>query len=396
MGPQRVLQAAGLVVALVAGASAGSAAPAKTRERVAIIDLGPSDSTIRQQLAAKLVAAGLEAVIGDRIEDALAGENVDQDSVLLEAAMAEAQRAFGALDCKVATAASGRAISIAAARQAAKLAVPELPRALTYLLLCADRAGDVDAAMAAATRLRTVGGTADVPADVWKKYPEIDVVSDAELVPLEITADVPGAAIWVDLRHVGTAPVQLLLPVGDHLIAAASGTRRGWAAGTAVKTQAQLAIPTKDQSGPWSEVAQRVASWHELVPEPAELGWVMAKVRARIVLVRKGDRIEAFGRIGLAEAPHRIGRDDGTATLGEADRVVGLVVDRVHTWNDRAPDPDQPLLVDDGTGDRRKRRDLPTKWWVYASILGAVAAGAVLIYANDAGSDRQRVELHQP
>ncbi|MBS1122331.1 MAG: hypothetical protein H6Q90_4559 [Deltaproteobacteria bacterium] len=401
MGPQRVLQAA-CFVAVALGLGITEAAPARTHERVAIIDLGPSriegpsDPAVRRQLNAALVAAGLDVVIGDGVDDALAGESQDLDAVQLAAAITEAQRAFGALDCKAARVASTTAISIAAARQASGLPVPELPRAWTYLLLCADRAGDMDAAMLAAARLRVLGGSTDVPADVWRKYPELDTVAGRDLVALEITADVPGAAIWIDFQPAGTSPLKAVLPSGDHLIAAAAGSRRGWAAGTAVRTQTQLAIPTTEQRGPWSGVAQRVVSWGGKAPSPQELGWVMSKVRARLVLVRQGDRLEAWGRIGLAEPPHRIGGEDGIATLAEADRLIALVVDRVHTYNDRAPDPDQPLLLEEGHGDRRKSRDQPTRWWVYASIAGAVAAGAILIYANDAGTDKQRVELHQP
>ncbi|HEU0034760.1 MAG TPA: hypothetical protein VFQ53_29250 [Kofleriaceae bacterium] len=360
-----------------------------------MIDLGPSDPAVRRQLAAALVAAGLEPVVGDGVEDALAGDNVDRDAVQLAAAVAEAQRAFGALDCKAATTASQTAIGLAAARQAAGLPVPELARALTYVLLCADRAGDLDTALRAATNLRTVGGSPDVPADVWKKYPEIDVVPAHERFALAITAD-PGAAVYLDFRRVGTAPLTLTLTAGDHVIAAATATRRGWAAGTAVRTQTQLAIPMADLRGTWAEVAQRVASWRGAMPAPPELGWVMAKVHARVVLVRKGDRVEAWGRLGLAEAPHQLGGDDGVGTLAEADRLAALVVDRVHGWNDRAPDPDRPLLVEDRTPGRTDRGESPTKWWVYASVIGAVAAAAVLVYANDAGSDHQRIEVHAP
>ena len=372
-----------------------------------MIDLGPGgpgDGAVRKDLAAAAVASGFEVALGDGIEDALAGGDVDKDSVQLAGALAEAQRAFGALDCKAALAASARTIGIAAARQAAGLAVPELAKAWTYILLCADRTGDVDRAHQAAIRLRALGGSAgkEVPADVWKKYPDVDTVVDRELVALEITADTPGATIWIDFERRGTAPLQVLLPVGEHVIAAASKTRRGWAAGTAVKTQKQLQIPTQDQRGPSSEVAQRVTSWKGKLPSPVELGWVMGKVRARVVLVRTGDRVEAWGRIGLSEAPHRLGDDDGVAKASDpADvkRMLALVTDRVLGWNDRSPDPDQPLLVEDPKGKRGfevKDRDGPTKWWVYAAIIGAVAGAAVLVYSQDTGETIQRVELHYP
>ena len=55
------------------------------------------------------------------------------------------------------------------------------------------------------------------------------------------------------------------------------------------------------------------------------------------------------------------------------------------------------MLLDSNTRDKDgKLKDPPTKWWVYASVIGAVAAGVAIIYATDTGSDRQRVELHVP
>ncbi|MEJ7598317.1 MAG: hypothetical protein WKG01_10440 [Kofleriaceae bacterium] len=406
MGPERVLQAARAVALLALVASAGAARAddkLRTRERIGVIDLGPTDTgSVRKQLAEAVVTAGFEVVNGDGLEDALAGADVDKDAVQLASALAEAQRAFGALDCKATLVAADQAIGIAAARQAAGIAVPELPRAWTLALLCSDRSGDLDRAQLAATRLRALGGSPDVPAAVWKKYPDVDTVIDRELVALEIVAtNAPGATVWIDFEPRGPAPLHVLLPDGDHVIAVASKTRRGWAAGTAVKTQKQLAVPTIDQRGPASEIARRVARWNGKVPAPAEIGWAMSQVRARVVLVRRGDRVEAWGRIGLSEAPRQLGGDDGVAKASDpADvkRVLALVTDRVQGWNDRAPDPDQPLLLEDPK-DRRfaiQDRDGPTKWWVYAAIIGAVAGAATLVLVQDTGSTVQRVELHYP
>src|SRR5512144_1338231 len=135
MGLERVLQEAAVAVAatLLAHVAAAPAAPAtKTqRERVAVIDLGPAaDSadraSARAKLAAAVVAAGLEPVLGDGVEDALAGVVADRDALALAAALAEAQRAFGALECPAAIAAGKQAAGIAAARQAAGLPAPEL------------------------------------------------------------------------------------------------------------------------------------------------------------------------------------------------------------------------------------------------------------------------------
>jgi hypothetical protein len=392
MGPQRVLQAV-VVVVSVAALRPAIAAP---RERVALIDLGPDDAA-RESLDAAITVAGLEPVHGDGLEQALAGRDVERDAAQLTAALATAQRAFGALACGEVTPAAQQAIGIAAARQAAGRPVPELARAWTYLLLCADRDGRLDAAHAAATQLRALGegGTALVPAAVWAKYPEIDAVANRELVELDIDADVAGAAIWIDHRKVGVAPVHVVLAAGEHVIAAAAGRKRGWAAGTAIAKQKSLRVPLVDVAGSWADLAQRVADWHGQIPAPAELAWVLARVHARIALIRHGDTIEAWGQIGRAEAPRRIG--EGAAPIGEASRVIALVVDRARSWTEHAPDPDRPLLREAGGEPRRADAgERPTKWWVYAAIAGAAAIGATIVIAHETGSDRQRVELHYP
>src|SRR5690606_27336498 len=127
---------------------------------------------------------------------------------------------FGNLDCATTLTASQTAIGIAAARQAAGLPVPELARAWTYVLLCADRTGDPDRAMQAATRLRalgaavgsSVGAAGAVPPDVWARYPEVDAMIDRDMIPVEIRAAVPGAAIWIDFAPAGTSPLRTILP----------------------------------------------------------------------------------------------------------------------------------------------------------------------------------------
>jgi hypothetical protein len=235
-----------------------------------------------------------------------------------------------------------------------------------------------------------------VPADVWRKYPEVDAVGGGERIALEIVADVPGAAIWIDHRPAGTSPLVASLLPGEHVIAAAAGTRRGWAAGPAVRAQARLEIPTIDQASAASEVGRRVAAWRGALPPPEELGWVLARVHARVALVRRGDSVEAWGRTGLAEKPHRLGGEDAAAPVAEAERVLALIVDRVAAWNDRAPDPDQPLLVEDPRERAGRQREEPTRWWVYAAIAGAVGASALIVLVHDAGDDRQRVELRYP
>jgi hypothetical protein len=38
---------------------------------------------------------------------------------------------------------------------------------------------------------------------------------------------------------------------------------------------------------------------------------------------------------------------------------------------------------------------VPTKWWVYAAIIGAVATAGTIVYVTD-GVDTQHLELHYP
>jgi hypothetical protein len=409
MGPQRVLQAA---VALAAVAWAGTAAAAP-RERIAVIDLGGDGAAgapaargsgfadVRRQIDAAIVAAGFLPVTGDGVEDALSGRDVDRDAAPLAAAIGDAQRAFGELRCTDATATARHAIGLAAARQAAGRAAPELARAWSLVLLCADRDNQIDAGMTAAHQLRALGGSPDVPAAVWSKYPEIDAIADRELVEVTIETEVPGAAIWIDFRLAGTSPLKLELPAGEHVLAAALGNQRGWAAGTAVRTQKTVRIALSDAAGTYSDLARKVAGWKGTLPPLPELGWVFARARVRVALVRRGDTIEAWGRIGMSEPPHLLGGEDGNGPIGDVDRVLAVVADRVRAWNAHSPDPDRPLLVDErrGEGDRSQRKDepdKPTKWWVYAAIAGAAAIGGAIVYAHDSASDRQRVELHYP
>ncbi|MBA3455540.1 MAG: hypothetical protein H0T42_20775 [Deltaproteobacteria bacterium] len=325
-----------------------------------MIDLGPDDPAIRQQLAAALLAGGLDPVIG----------SPDSDALPLEVALAEAQRAFGALDCKATIAASRDVIGIAAARQAAGLPVPELVRGWMYLLLCAERDGDTDAVMTASARLRALGEPT--------KYPEVDTMLDRDMFPVEIRAEIAGAPIWIDFALAGTSPLKVTLSAGEHVIASASGTRRGWAAGTAVRNQPTITVPMPEQR--------------------RKLGDILAQVSARVAIVRTGERIAAWGRVGRSEAPHALGGDDGVGTLAEAPRLVAVIADRVQAWTDRAPDPDQPLLVEDPKtrGTRKERVDEPTRWWVYAAILGAVGGGVTLMLLHDTASNTQRVELDYP
>jgi hypothetical protein len=367
-----------------------------------VIDLGPGD--VRPQINAALVGARLDVLDGEGLEDALAGISIDRDELALAAAMADAQSKFGALSCADTLTAAQSAIAIAAARQAAGIAVPELVRAWTYVLLCADRTGDANQAMVAATQLRTLGITSDVDASVLARYPELDALSNRETLELEIVAEVPGAEVWVDFRRVGTAPMKLVLASGTHVIAAAKGSRRGVLTGTVVKKQPSVTVPMPEQANLYAPLAAKIKGWGSKVPPLADLEAVMNEVGARVAIVRHGDTVEAWGRVGKSDKLRRLGADDGVRPLGEVRELAALISDRVDGWNDRSPDPDQPLLTEtpeeraayNARSKGKAEDDEPTPWWIYATIGGAVAVGAIIIFANETKDHTQRVELKYP
>lgn len=365
-----------------------------------MIDLGPdAGGAARQTVIDAVSAAGLEVVAGGGVEDALAGKEADGDAAPLASAMAAAARGYGALACADATAAARQAIGIAAARQAAGRPVPELARAWAYVLLCADREGQVDAAHGAARRLRALGGSDDVPAAVWARYPEIDAIANRELLEVEVDAGVAGAAIWIDFHQVGASPAKVVVEAGDHVIAAASGNKRGWAAGTAVRSQKKIEVPMVEQGSAQGDLARRIAGWKVVTPD--ELAWVLGRVHARVAVVRQGDRIAAWGQLGRGEPPKLIAgaADDGTAALADAPRLMAAVAERVHGWNDHAPDPDRPLLTEADAPAPSRRTDepeQPARWWVYAAIAGAAAIAGGFVLLHETASDRQRIELRYP
>lgn len=369
-------------------------------ERVAVIDLGPDDSGVaRAQLAEAVGAAGFELVTGDGVDAALAGQNVDGDRSVLAAALVSAETAYAALDCKETLVAAATGIGPGAARHAAGLPVPELEQLMGLELVCADQLGDRDRAHRAASRLRTLGATPTVvPAALWTTYPDVDTVIDRDLIAVTIGADVPGATVFVDFRRIGTVPAATTLSAGEHVVAVAKDNRRGYALGTAVKSQPQIVVPTQDGAGTWSAVSQRIVLWSGTRPSPAELGWVLSQVNARVTLVRSGSVVQVWGRAGLAEAPRQLGDEDGEGKLDEAGRLLELARERVTAWSDRGPDPDRDLLVESRVpgGEVVKDAEEPTRWWVYAVVIGAAALGAGLIYYESAGPDVQRIEVHAP
>src|SRR5690606_20057868 len=135
-------------------------------------------------------------------------------------------------------------------------------------------------ALLAASRIRMLGGAPEVDATLLAKYPDVDALSNRDVIEIEIRTEVAGADVWVDFQHVGKTPVTLALATGPHIMATATGTKRGVVTGTVVRAQPVVTMPLEDQAGRWSSLATRVASWQGKLPRPKELASVLREVKA--------------------------------------------------------------------------------------------------------------------
>ncbi|HUQ07519.1 MAG TPA: PEGA domain-containing protein [Kofleriaceae bacterium] len=361
---------------------------------MAIIEARPDATdrdTSRAAFAAKLGEVNGVSVVSDERAAALAGNAADADDTLAASALAEARDGFGALDCGRARPAAEDAVRLLAGRAAGGLdEAVRLRAAWTYVLLCADRDGDGPMARAAADRLRGLGGSPAVPGDVWVKYPEIDAATDRDIVELKVTAPV-GAAVTVDHVAVGIAPVTTFVAAGKHVVAVASGTTRGAAFVTAHGKPLSFEVTAADRASPWRAVAGQVAAWQGAAPPSVvEVTELMTQVKVRFAVVLGERNTAALWVRAPDESAAKLVID---GVMKEPLELGAGVMARVEAWSGGSLDPDKPLTATDELVREVSRPQNDTRWWVYAVIGGALAAGAVTIYAIEAGEDRQVIDL---
>jgi hypothetical protein len=397
MGARQVLR-----VALIAGAIGASAGAARAQmihrdEPVIVIDARAPEARDRDATRARFGDAldrvkGVHVERGGEQDAALAGEGGD-DAADAAAALAHARDAYGHLDCKTARPAAEQAATIFAARQAAGLGTDDhddAVQAWAYVMLCADHEGDHGGAAIAASMLRALGAqqtaVALVGADTWAKYPDIDART-ASLAELTVDADGGGdAEVWIDLAPAGKAPVTATLAAGDHVIAAAAGTRRG-AQRLTVQWSTKATIALEERSaGSWSDVIRQVRAWRGAAPVAADVTALVRSLHVRFAFVLRGDGVTLWG-LGPDDKAARVIE---TGSLDDAAGLGAIAVSRAAAWDSHAPDTDH-LLVEDKGGVVKKDH-----WWVYASLIGAIVLGGVVVYAHDSAQDTQHIELRYP
>jgi hypothetical protein len=406
MVPQQVLREPGGLTrrraALAALFAIALAAPAALAEPVVVVDLRVDEdrAQIRAELSAALRTAGVEPVADAALAAALTGDDAEADAA--RAALAAARAALEADDCRAAAASADTAILGLAALEAAGREVRgALREAYAVVLRCADRAGHGDAAMAAAAALRALGAAeppapppADLDAELWSRYPAMDAATNVGLAQVSIDTVPPGATVWIDHRRAGVAPLTVTVRDGRRLIAAAGPTGRVARRVRAAEAgRVSMSLPPRPPR--WHSVGARVAAWRDGATEATavEIGQLLAEVGVRVAVVLPGDdSVEIWGAGAPGEAARRL----GTGSLAESAAAATLVARQVGARPPRAPDPDVPLLVEDPAARDETTRPDRQKWWVYASIIGAVGLAGAVILANDLANDRQRIELTWP
>ena len=414
---------------------APAAEPAKSApvEKVAILDLRPAETPADRERRARSRQAFHEAVAGapdvasiaepgsslasalvGAIQPAIAGERETATALLGQAATA-----FGQLDCAATENAVAQAIPALAGLQAVgQDVVDDLRAAYTYRLLCAHNQGDSDRAMRARARLDRLGVVQPpkgVSVLVWNLYPPLDATANARIVELEVTSQPTGAAIWVDHAQVGRTPAKLIVPVGAHVIATAVDRRHKAISIDAARDgqTVSIALPEPPPESLYLALSQRVAGWRTSARDPGgvELGALARElgVRFALVLHRRTTNTSGAGLGGnrrdvveVAEiwrvAPgEKEAKLMGARPLEDIDGIANAVRVQANRWDRTGPDPNVELLREtriDTTGKGQKSGN--PKWWVYATVIGAIALGTTVFVASDLADDRQRIQLTWP
>lgn len=351
---------------------------------------------------------------------ALAGQLRSPADVERDAAAEQvraAATAYGQLDYAAADQAADRAVvalaSLRAKSPGDKAIFGHLQRAYVYKLLSAHNRGDSDAAMSVRTQLERLAsagagsGRPDGITDlVWNLYAPLDATANAPIHEVEVQS-APGATVWIDHIQVGqVSGGSLKAPVaqGRHLIAVAKGKGHR-AIAVEVTNDGQvvkITVPEPPTESQHLPISQLVGDWQRGVSEPdgAAIGALLGRLGAQFALVLNNGptkngaptadivAVWSLPTTGQIALPLLV---EAAAKIDDIGRAVSI---QSRGRRRTGPEPGVPLLREtrkDTTGKRDAKKK--PKWWVYATIIGAVAAGATLFLANDFVDSRQRIEL---
>ncbi len=383
-----------------AAASPNLANSSSARERVVLVELRAGDNAKLAKSRAGLTASlesqpGIALRTNPELDAALAGLDYHRAAMDATKALDSARTAFGRLDCKHVDTSTMSAIGVFAGMQAAEAPVAESLRvAYTYRLLCADSAGRRTDAMRAASRLRTLRGPLPprgIGAAVWARYPEVDAATNVLMARLTITGP-HGAKVWVDHTNRGAAPVTVIVARGIHRVALATKADHVSKLIHVTSDSASTNLVPAPRAAVWRQVRARVAAWRRKTSSPSRAGLaaLMKDTGVRFAIVITGPQAVVWGVRDSAPVAQRL----GVAPIAAPEKLAAIIVDGAREFDGQAPRTAVPLLVGKHGATTPKKQ--PQKWWVYASIIGAVAVGAGIIISRDLATDRQRIQLSWP
>jgi hypothetical protein len=335
----------------------------------------------------------------------------------LRAAMAQAQAAYANVQCTDVSVAASTAALLASAAFAHKQRSGEhVVVATRYLLLCADQTGAVDDAMMFAERLRRVRWWTSTTATLdpsettlLARYPSIDAATDHEVRAITVKGHDSNGSLWIDYQRVN--PTQPMYVADGRHVVISVVTDRAIALDVVVdRRNSEIVIPTSASqpvllaSGFDHDVANDLDRWRNGAATIAQRQRVVAAVAASLhahrILVFDGASSTLWTaldpQLGQPSDPLTFTQVGGprVRTISELSQLAagGATGVGASGFKNRAPDPNIPLLLDNDDSGNDVRRD-KTAWWIYASVIGTLAAGAVIIYAHDAGKDTQRISV---
>jgi hypothetical protein len=303
--------------------------------------------------------------------------------------------AFGSLDCASTLVRSASAIlDLAAAAASGVDASTQLRKAYLYQFLCADRAGQVDDAMVAASMLRTIikeDRPKEIGLDTWEKYPQVDAQSVWRKLPVKIDSKPSGATIFLNHEAVGETPSTLLLTEGKHLVALGL-PGRGVSQQLTITGKGSVTLPLAETKSRWQGIAKALesAKGADSDRRPKRMGSLMAATLSEVAFVmREPGRVAVWILPPNRRSAELVGHAPNAAIAGEI-ALQGLVDSSIQP----GLDPNMPLLRE---SDMTTTKSRDTKrWWVYGLVLGAAAIAAGVIVAQDLGEDTQRIEVMLP
>ncbi len=363
----------------------------------------------RTGLASALAAEGIAIVTLDLAPPPRAAAAIALD---------DAAAKFGALDCAGASAAAGRAIGELARQQVAAGGttapmVDELRRAWTYRYLCGERVAAHPTMQRAGAALRalgvTDGTTVGIAAASWATTPALDASTDRDIVALQLDATLADgegamalpadAVVWID--HAPLTPGAgggWFAPAGEHVVAVRATLGGVVMTGAIVDA---VIDPTH------RAVTLRLAPAMPVATEPPGLG----AARAALAVARADGSSSDERRAAVLAAMTATGAPQAvllrSATSAEiwrraADGVglakqatVPIAASRIVAALAATPTEPAPLL-DDKSAPALGRKNSTTRWWVYASLAGAIAISTTVLLVAGGGGDVQRIEVRGP